>query len=119
MPRRFPSFRSDGSFCIKLIFDVKTENPNETSTQIQTWLNAWVINNQIWNWQERVLRFCDDFRRTPFGVECSTDLLSFSLEGQPNSEWWKDWIGFRLLKDLQAAFIEIGALREIVNCEGP
>lgn len=117
MPSRFPKYRPDGSFCVKLILEVKTDDPDKMAIIVQHWLDEWVLNNQTWNWFERTLHYRDDFRRSPFNIECSTSWLSFCLEGQPRAEWWKDWIGFHLLQDLQAAFIEIGALRKIIDCD--
>jgi hypothetical protein len=117
-PAQFPIRRPDGSFCIEIVLRVEAETSASLGGQVVEWLDAWVQSNQSWHWFGQDIRYDDEFAGNPFHVEYANGLLSFRLEGKPTARWWKDFLGLRLLKDLQQAFPSIRAVEKMQDCPG-
>jgi hypothetical protein len=117
MEIKLPKKRADGSFCVEIALRSDTDDAERLAARITTWLEEWTQKNRYWNWFEERLDFLNDFAGPPTCAKRSPELLVVRVEGTPQfTKWWKDWIGFRLLKDLQKQFPEITAVEGVENC---
>ena len=117
MEIKFPKKRADGSFCVEIALRVDTDDAEGLVARITSWLEEWTQKNRYWNWFEEKLDFLNDFTGPPTCAKRSPESLVVRVEGTPQfTKWWKDWIGFRLLKDLQKQFPEITAVQDVENC---
>src|SRR5258707_15317077 len=118
---KFPKRQADGSFCIEVSIPVSTDDPEGLQRRVQSWSTQWVGANQTWkrNWlsEDEELRYEAEFKREPQTVSCSSSELKIRLEGQPSAKWWKDWMVYRILADLKAAFSEIKGVGHLRDCE--
>ena len=119
---KFPRRHADGSFCVEVTLAAHTEKPEELSLRVQSWLARWVEANQVWVWKwdtggEEELRYGREFKGEPKLVACTPTELKIRLEGLPSAERWKDWLGFRIVPELKAAFNEVQDVSSVRDCE--
>jgi len=122
MPIRFPRRRSDGSFCVEVLFRVTSSQLESIPSRITDWADEWVRANRHWKFKhpesrDSGLDFLRDFTGPPKCFAVHPGLISIRFEVQPESKKaWKDWLGFRFVKELRQAFPEITALEKVRNC---
>ena len=118
---KFPKRQADGSFCIEVSIPVSTDNPEELQRRVQSWSTQWVEANQTWkrNWlsQDEELHYEAEFKREPQIIYSNSNELKIRLEGQPSAKWWKDWVVYRILKELKGAFPEIQDVGHVRDCD--
>jgi hypothetical protein len=119
---KFPKRHADGSFCAEVTLTVQTEEPEDLLCRIQAWLTRWVETNQVWEWKwdtggAEELLYGREFNREPKAVSCTSRELKVQFEGQPSAEWWKDWLAFRIVPELKAAFAEVQDVSSVKDCE--
>ena len=118
---RFPKRRDDGSFCVEVTLVVQAAEPEALLRGVQAWSSGWAETNQVWNWKwdtggEEELLYGREFKREPKPVSCTSTELKIQLEGQPSAERWKDWLVFRIIPELKAAFAEVQDVSSVKDC---
>jgi hypothetical protein len=122
MPIRFPARRSDRSFCIDVVFRVKSGQMKSLPSRIAKWSDEWVEVNRHWKSKhpessDGVLDFLRDFSGPPQSLTLGPDSISLRFEVRPESKRaWRDWLGIRFVKELRQAFPEITTLEAVRNC---
>ena len=119
---RFPKKWADGSFCVEVTLAIQTDDPEGLLKRAQAWLVQWAKDNQVWIWKfdtggQEELLYQREFKREPLPVSCTPTELKIQLEGQPTAERWKDWLVFRIVRELKEVFIEIQDVSSVKNCE--
>jgi hypothetical protein len=105
-----------------MVFRVESGQLESTQSRVAEWCDEWVKLNRHWKFKhpesrDGVLDFLRDFAGPPKCVTLEPDLISLHFEVQPESnQAWKDWLGFRLIKELRQAFPEITALEAVRDC---
>lgn len=119
---KFPTKRSDGSFCIEIKLRVNAGEYTELADRVVSWSDRWIEENRFWSTSlaESVggrLDFLEDFTGPPACSATHSSLLLRFESRRAASKWWKDWLVLRFLKDLQTAFNEI-SVESIGDCTG-
>jgi len=116
MVARFPRRRPDGTFVVEVTVEATTSTPEDLVARFGDWAQRWVYENAQWHWPSgRHLNYFDDFVGPPREIKFGRGRLSFRLDGKADAKWWKDWLAFRLLREAQIAFPELGRLEGIVD----
>jgi hypothetical protein len=119
---KFPTRRADGSFCVEVRLRIDSSQPNLLASRLTAWLDQWSHANRYWKWpparnEGGLLDYFDDFLGAATAVVCSSTIVCLRFECRPEAKkWWKDWLVFRILRDIHEAFIEIIAVEKIGNC---
>lgn len=122
MPMKFPRRRSDGSFCVEVVFRVEGGQLASLPLRVTEWCDEWVKMNRHWKFKhpesrDGVLDFLRDFTGPPRCLTLAPDIISLRFEVHAGSKnAWKDWLGFRFVKELKQAFSEITMLESVRDC---
>jgi hypothetical protein len=120
---RFPKRRSDNSFCIEVQLRIDSADAQRFRDEIDVWLRDWIRDNRVWirDWStgiQEYLHFNNEFEPGPKVLLSDSSVIRIQLEGKPTAKWWKDWLVFRILKELCARFPEILEVLTIGDCSG-
>ena len=119
---RFPKRREDGTFCVEVTLAVQTAEPEGLLHRVRAWASRWIEVNRVWEWKwdtggAEELHYEREFGSGPEPVSCTTTELRMRLEGLPTAGRWKDWIVWRIVPELKAAFPEVQDVCGVKDCE--
>src|SRR4051812_13579185 len=120
--RIFPKVREDGTFCVRVVLSIATQDAAGLRADLQRWMSKWGQDKEVWERQwrsgrmERLL-YSDDFKAAPTIEISDASELHLRVEGTSSARLWKDWLVSRILPDLKAAFSEIGEFKEMRDCQ--
>lgn len=124
---KFPHRNPDGSFCVEVGLELKSDSPGELVASIQSWFcDVWMVKNSTWvrTWEtgpnleskkNEVLKYEDEFLSVPRVELGRQSELCISLSGAKLAKLWKDWLVSKIAPDLKTQFPQVGDLLYIRN----
>jgi len=100
---------------VEVAFVLEDAGIDNLTSRLDVWFQEWVAHNRLWNFHG-VRDYFEDFVAVPKVSRVSEHSLHVRLHGKPGSKWWRDWVAFRLRKELQLAFPMIGKVASVKDC---